>query len=380
MDTLITTQDTWALWAVVLATAAVGLWLERTRIGARLSGAVFTLIAACLLSNFGVIPAAAPVYETIWTYLVPLAIPLLLFNPDLRRVLRESAATLVAFSVGAVGTVVGAVAAAYLFSFGENTWRLAAVFSASYISGPMNYAATAQAVGLHSRGLLAGGIAAINLIMAIYLVILFVLPTIWGLRRSYHEAIPDRWGVTAEIVYADSRIGTSIYLPGIASALALSAVICATGYYIETRYGWKGTAILIAAGITMLIAIALPRKMEALKGANEIGMLLMQLLFVTIGAGANITAARQADPDLLAFAGMILAIHFLAVLLGGKLLRLSLPELIIASNVNIGGPATGAAMASARRWYQFVIPAILCGVLGYTIAQYIGITLGGWLR
>lgn len=380
METLIATKDTWTLWAVVLATAAVGLWLERTRLGAKLSGAVFTLTIAFLLSNFDVIPTAAPVYETIWTYLVPLAIPLLLFDPDLRQALRESAATLAAFALGAMGTVAGTVCAFYFLPVGNDSWQIAAVFSASYIAGPMHYAATAQAVGLHSREFLTGGIAAIDLILMIYLLILFVLPTIWGLRRRFHEPILDRWGITAEIVDADSRMGTSIYLPGIASALALSAIICAAGYYIAARYGWEGTAILIIAGITMLIAIALPHKMKALKGANEMGMLLMQLFFVAIGANANIAVALKAGYGLLAFAAVILAIHFMVILLVGKLLRLSLPELIIASNVNIGGAATGAAMASARRWYQFVIPAILCGTLGYVIAQHVGITLGNWLR
>jgi uncharacterized membrane protein len=37
-------------------------------------------------------------------------------------------------------------------------------------------------------------------------------------------------------------------------------------------------------------------------------------------------------------------------------------------------------MATARRWEQLVIPAILCGTLGYAIANFIGIAVGYALR
>ncbi len=94
-------------------------------------------------SNLGLIPAAAAVYDSVWTFLVPLAIPLLLLHADLRRILRESGATLVAFALGAAGTVLGTFAAYLAIPLGERGWSLAAIFSATYIGGSMNYVAAA---------------------------------------------------------------------------------------------------------------------------------------------------------------------------------------------------------------------------------------------
>jgi uncharacterized membrane protein len=380
MDTLITSNDTWALWAVLLVLAALGLWLERTYVGARLSGAAFTMVFAFLLTNMGIIPADSKVYATVWTYLVPLAIPLLLFNADLRRIPRESGLTLVAFMAGVLGTMAGTIVAFYSVSLGDNAWRFAALFSATMIGGPANYHALAQSVGLQSGEALSAGLAAENLLRTIYFLVLFALPVFWGLRRSFHEPITERWGVTAELVDADSRVGTSVYLPSIASALGLSAVLCAAGYFIEARLGWNGAAILIIAGMAVVLATMLPRKMEALKGGNEIGMLLMQILFAAIGASANISAAFKVGASLFLFAGIILVVHLALILLGGKFLGLSLPEIVIASNANVGGSATSAAMAAAKRWHHLVLPAVLCGTFGYAIASLVGTALGNFLR
>ena len=83
---------------------------------------------------------------------------------------------------------------------------------------------------------------------------------------------------------------------------------------------------------------------------------------------------------LFVFAALILTIHLLFLLLAGWLLSLDLTEMVIASNANMGGPTTAAAMAVARRWDTLVLPAILCGTLGYAVATFIGVALGHALR
>jgi uncharacterized membrane protein len=46
----------------------------------------------------------------------------------------------------------------------------------------------------------------------------------------------------------------------------------------------------------------------------------------------------------------------------------------------MGGPTTAAAMAVAKNWKDLVIPAVLCGTLGYAIATFIGVGLGNILH
>ena len=85
-------------------------------------------------------------------------------------------------------------------------------------------------------------------------------------------------------------------------------------------------------------------------------------------------------PVLFVFAGLILTVHLAFILVAGWLLKLDLIEIVIASNANMGGPTTAAAMATARRWDALVTPAILVGTLGYATATFIGTAVGNFLR
>ena len=144
--------------------------------------------------------------------------------------------------------------------------------------------------------------------------------------------------------------------------------------------GWRGGGILVVTAMTVILATTLPRQLDRLKGADVIGSFLMQIFFAVIGASANVAVVLKVGPKLFFFAALILTIHLIFLLIAGKILRLDLSELIIASNANMGGPTTAAAMAVARRWNHLVLPAILCGTLGYAIATFLGVALGQWLK
>lgn len=85
--------------------------------------------------------------------LVALAVPLLLFDSDLKRVVNDTGTLLLAFGVGAVATIVGTLAAfpiVPLRSLGDNGWKIACALAARHIGGAINFVAVAET--LHVSG------------------------------------------------------------------------------------------------------------------------------------------------------------------------------------------------------------------------------------
>ena len=376
---LIPPEQHWALWAILFLAAAFGLWAEKTKWGSKLSAVIVTILATFLLSNLSIIPTDAPSYGIVWSYLVPIAIPLLLFKANLRRILKEAGPTLIAFAFGAIGTVLGTIIAFNLIPLGEEGWKLAGIFCSTYIGGSMNFVSSAEALQMHSGDLLTAGVAADNLMMTIYFIILFALPSVKFLVKifpTHHEDTKD----DIRLDLSEENDNNNFELLDMAKALAISISICAVGFAIADLIAIKGTGILIITALIVIVATSFPKQMGAIQGADKIGILLMQVFFAAIGASANIIVVLKFGPILFVFAALILFIHLSFLLIAGKLFKLDLAEIVIASNANMGGPTTAAAMAVARKWRALVIPAILCGTLGYAVATFIGVAIGYWLR
>lgn len=378
-STLISSNQHWLLWAILFIAAAFGLWAEKTKIGSRLSAVVVTILATFVLSNLSVIPTDAPSYDIVWSYLVPLAIPLLLFKANLRRIIKEAGPTLLAFTFGAIGTVLGTVIAFNIIPLGIEGWKLAGIFCSTYIGGSMNFVASAEALQMKSGELLTAGVAADNLMMTIYFIILFAIPTIGFFVKKFPTHHEDNKNtINDSIVEIENE--EKIEILDIAKSLAITFSICAVGFALADLIAIKGTGILIITAIIVFIATLFPKQLSSIKGADKIGTLLMQVFFAAIGASANVIVVLKFGPILFLFAALILTVHLIFLLIAGKLFKLDLAEIVIASNANMGGPTTAAAMAVARKWKGLVIPAILCGTLGYAVATFIGVAVGYWVR
>jgi len=156
--------------------------------------------------------------------------------------------------------------------------------------------------------------------------------------------------------------------------------VCAAGFGAERFIRIQGGGILILTALTVILATLFPKAMARLRDADKLGMLLMQVFFAAIGASANILVVVRVGAILFLFAAVILFVHLAFLLTAARICRLRLEEIVIASNANMGGPTTAAAMAAARGWNHLVIPAILCGTLGYATATFVGVAVGLWVK
>jgi uncharacterized membrane protein len=364
--------------AVLKAGAAFAFWAENQRWGRQASGPVWAILFGLVLSNLGVIPAAAPAFSMVSDLLVPAAIPLLLFKADIRRIFAEGGPMLIAFFIGVAGATAGAVAGYYLLPLGEQAPELAGVFTATYTGGSMNFVAVSKAVGFDASSQYAAAMAADNLVGTPYVLVLVMIPALAWVRKMFPSAIIDETEREEQAHIADLE-HESLNLLHMSIGLGLSLVICALGYWVAGLLGVGRLGILFVTGFAVLIANLAPSKMDRLQGDFALGTFFMYLFFVTIGASANVLALAGEAMVLVPYAVIIVATHLVVLLAGTKLLKIDLAEALVASNACIMGPATAAAIAAGQGWRHLVAPGVLVGVLGYVIANFLGVAINGIL-
>ena len=201
-----------------------------------------------MLSNLSVIPSDALAYDTVWRYLVTLAIPLLLFKADLKRILREVRPALAVFGIGSVRNATG-YAACFPCNSSWRSW-LAVSWNicSTYIGGPMNFVAAAEALGHKSGDVLGGGVAG-NLVMTFYFFVLFSLPSIRLLCKFY----PSVYKASLMKSWASSLFHTEkAGLTSISWSFALAFVICALSFRLAEYLPVQELGILIVTVLTVL--------------------------------------------------------------------------------------------------------------------------------
>ncbi|HEX5787120.1 MAG TPA: DUF819 family protein [Woeseiaceae bacterium] len=370
-------DDTLSLAALVMAIVAFGLWAERTRWGQRFGGPLLLLALPMALANLGVMPHSAPFYDTVAGYLVPVALPLLLFRADFRAIVTESGPMFVAFLIAAGATVIGACAGTLLVDMGPEEAAIAGTVTASYIGGSLNFVATAEALGIRDSGIYVAALSADAAGAVVFLLLLMLLPTVRFLRN----ALPSRF-IGAEVTPPAGDAGAVAYaspepfsLPGAVNGLALSIVICAVSQLVCAWLGIDSWFILVVTALALVVANFGRPLVLRVSSDFELGTLFMYLFFVCIGAGANLAEVAGDALPILLFILVMVGVHFVVLLAVGRLLRLDLAEVMIASNACILGPAPAAALAASKGWQALVAPGILVGMFGYAIATFIGVSL-----
>ena len=81
MNSLISSDNTWMLWTFIVVWAAISIVLEQKyKWASKVTGAIIAILGAMLFSNLKIIPTESAVYDSVWSYVVPVAIPLLLLQ------------------------------------------------------------------------------------------------------------------------------------------------------------------------------------------------------------------------------------------------------------------------------------------------------------
>jgi len=361
--------------AVIAVAAALAFWLDRhVKALSKVGASLLVLVIGALLSNFGIVPAASPVYDAIAGPVTSLAIAWLLLSVNLGDLKLAGPRMLAAFGLAVLGIGVGAMVAAVVLgpTLNGNGWLLAGVFTGTYTGGSVNFVAVGQGLGLPPR-LWAGVTAADALTTGIWMAATLVLPLWIGrffrpVPREFTE-IPDDGGSGGAVA------NHPFFAPASLSALDLAVLFAA------------GLALLAAADLTARLVPKVPsvlwlttyalllghtRWFHRAEGALQLGTMVLHLFFVVIGIWSRVAEIAAVGVSVFFFTLVVIGVQALVVYGVGRLARLDVGTLSVASQAAVGGPSSALAVAVAREWPGLVLPGIIVGLLGYAVGSYLG--------
>ena len=401
MNTLISADNTWALLSIMCVSVAIAIWLEQKYAwAAKISGAILALILAISFTNLNIIPTNSPLYDdVVWGFAVPLAIPLLLLQCNIKKIWKETGRLLIIFLIGAVGSCIGAFIGYFLLKNNISELNgLAAMMTGSYIGGGINFTALADAVS-GSGTMISATTVADNLVTATSLFLLLSIPAVGFFRKHFKHPHIDEVesstdGASAEIAAAAYWSKKEISLKDIAINFAYASIVVTISRLIAEALGnliptgnimlnicntFLGSQYIWITTISIIVSMAFEKQIEGISGYNEIGTYLIYLFFFVIGVPASIPMIITNAPLLFVFTLIIALTNMILCFVFGKLLKFNLEDIVLASNANIGGPTTAVAMAISKGWTKLIGPIMLIGTLGYVIGTYFGIIVGGLL-
>ena len=265
--------------------------------------------------------------------------------------------------------------------------KIAAALCARHIGGAVNFVAVSDILKTRPEAV-AAALAADNVVVAVYFAFLFLIttaatdsPALGGslVKASLGSFGPVNINLEASLATDGSGGGESdargaVNVQTLSAAVALGCLLCAASESAGKML--KVSPMLLVSGAAVFAATAFPRAVGAVAPAGAtVGILLMQFFFAVTGAMGYIPTVMRMAPSLFLHAVVQIAVHFAVSASLGRYLKLPFREICLASNANVGGPTTAAGMASAKKWKDLMLPALLCGVFGYAIGTVLGVAV-----
>lgn len=146
------------------------------------------------------------------------------------------------------------------------------------------------------------------------------------------------------------------------------------------------TAATSAISVALAAAIAqsgrrmsVERRRAVAKSTTYMATLFLGCFYTTLGicAGSGIGAVH-----IFLLSTVVLLGHLVLAFLGCELLNVAcgrriikLPIFLVASNAAVGGPSTATTFAESLEWTELVVPAAVCGTLGYALGTPVAFAL-----
>ena len=376
----------------IAAPAAVLLLCKKSPFFNRIGPILLLYIIGIIVGNLPFLPdSKAQLQEILSSAIIPIAIPLLLFNSDFRKFsFRKS---LMAFMCGVIAVVITVVAGFFLFRkfLGPDAAKIGGMLTGVYTGGTPNLAALKLVLGVNDETYIL--LNAYDMIVS-FCYLLFLMT--FGIRL-FRKFLPQSCPESVSAPHIDksdavflreapslgnniAQIFKAVGLSVLILLLSAAIAIAASGKLslgLEAVMNWKYfMAVLILSLTSLGIAASFVPAVRRLDKSYDAGMYLVYIF--------SIVVASMADLSNLNFKGgiymflFILFVIFLSLVIQAglsKLFRIDADTMIISSVSLINSPPMVPMMVAALGNKNVMITGLSIGIIGYAVGNYLGFML-----
>lgn len=377
MNALFTSSE--SLLAIMALTVALSFYLRKFKGLKTLGPALIVILLSILLANLKVVPFEADVYDVVAEYAIPLSIAMMLLSVDIRQMLKLSkkplaSIVLAVISVGIVSVIAGVIFAPMI----EEGWKVAGMFVGTYTGGSSNL--TAIGYGLDATAdTFAAANAADYVVGVPTLILMFAFPLIASKSKLFNRIWP--YSLTEEALEGGEEEAQDAFLEkkewsiqDIAWSFAIAFGVTAVATYLSSFFpdSFQSAArILLITTLAVIVAQIGPVKQ--IKGNMDVGLFVALFFLTTIGYMVNIKDFLGSTLAIAIFCLVIilcsLALHALLC----RLFKIDYQYVIISIVAAISDGPTSALVAASANWKALVSLAVVLGVIGMVLGNYMGI-------
>lgn len=387
--------------ATLIGISAILVYLEKRRgmaVFTYVPGFVFLYLIAATLNTLGVFgqtDSIDAVGSGVKDALLPAMIMLLLFQCDVRQIIKLGPKLMLTYTAAVVSIFAGFVVAFLLFKgvLDPEAWKGFAALAGSWTGGSANMVAVQEI--LQAPESLFGHVLIVDTIVySLWLLLMFSGTGIaqrfnaWvKADTSYLEtqaaAVANSGDTSAGVGGKNKGGGTN----GRGETLDLVALfrVIALGLFASAAATWVGNqlpeigVVVTSTTWTILIVSVLgliigSTRFGKMPGASEVSHIMLYIIIGIIAAGSDFSSLVEAPLYLLA-GFVVVTVHLLLMVLYAKLTRTELFSLAVASTANIGGVASAPVVASAYS-QQLVPVGVLYALIGAFAGTFFGLATG----
>lgn len=337
--------------------------------------------AGLLIGNTGILPdGIAGFQEQLYSIVVPLAIPLLLFSLDIRKWVKMAGKTFLSLILGIISVIVMVIIGFYLLrDVIPEIWKVAGVLVGFYSGGAPNAAAISLAVEMEpetfiltqSYDLVVGAVTLLFLMTVAQRFFLLFM-------RPYQPADKEKTGEDEENYHEkyasyDGIFSRTTGLPLLA-ALGLSVLIVGVSVGLSLLFLKKLDMALIVLGITSLgIAGSFVPRVKQIEKSFQGGIYLILVFCLIFASMADISKFSLESLPLLFY--VLLAVPGALLLHGilSRIFRVDVDNFLIISVALSMSPPFVPVVAAALKNRDIILPGLIIGLIGYALGNYIGV-------